>query len=132
LAQRLDVGRRHVADNVEGQLFSAFLVKALIFRLLQGDTPGMSDAREKMAALELDNAHLSAENARQQAEIARLKAIIEELLRGQKRQAAPFAKPPKPDPKPPGRKAGDEYGTSAFRQAPSEVDETCDAPLPSC
>ena len=84
----------------------------------------MADSQDKTAAME-------AEIARLHAEIERLKAIIEELHRGHKRQAAPFSKgPPKPDPKPPGRKAGDDYGTKAFRQAPLEVNETLDAPLP--
>ena len=85
----------------------------------------MADSQDKTAALE-------AENARLRAEIERLKAIIEDLHRGQKRQAAPFSKgPPKPDPKPPGRKAGDGYGTRAYRKAPPKVDESYDAPLPA-
>ena len=84
----------------------------------------MADSQDKTAALE-------AEIARLRAEIERLKAIIEELHRGHKRQAAPFSKgPPKPDPKPPGRKAGDGYGRKAYRKAPPKADETYDAPLP--
>ena len=66
-------------------------------------------------------------------EIAGLKAIVEELRRGQKRQAAPFSKgPPKEDPKRPGRKPGDEYGTYSCRQPPKprEVDERYRAKLP--
>ncbi|HZL34688.1 MAG TPA: IS66 family transposase [Tepidisphaeraceae bacterium] len=43
------------------------------------------------------------------------------LRRGGKRQA---------DPKPPGRKAGEDYGTKAHRSAPAKIDEVLDAPLP--
>lgn len=51
--------------------------------------------------------------------------------RAAKRQAAPFSKgPPKADPKTPGRKRGDDYGTKAFRAAPEHVDEVHAAPLP--
>lgn len=58
--------------------------------------------------------------AEQAATIKRLEAIIEELRRGGKRQAAPFSKgPPKLNPKKPGRKSGDQYGTPpAFRSMP--------------
>ncbi len=83
------------------------------------------------ANLEEQNARLRAENERLRVEIEKLKALIEQLRRGQKRQAAPFSKgPPKPNPKPPGRKSGDDYGTTAYRQTPSKVDEVYDAPLP--
>lgn len=65
------------------------------------------------------------------AEIAKLTARIEELERRQKRQAAPFSKDtPKSDPKPPGRKSGDQYGTIAHREPPSAVDEEYVADLP--
>jgi len=52
--------------------------------------------------------------------IAELEAIIEKLTRGCKRQAAPFSKGlPKLNPKKPGRKSGDDYGTPpAFRVLP--------------
>lgn len=69
-----------------------------------------------------------------EAEIERLRGLVEELQRGVKRQSSPFSKgPPKPDPKKPGRKEGDAYGTKAHRPPPTEVDETYDAPAPcSC
>jgi transposase len=71
------------------------------------------------------------ENRRLRAELEGLKALVEELRRGGKRQAAPFSKgPPKADPKPPGRKAGEDYGTKAYRQPPAEIDENYAAPLP--
>jgi transposase len=68
-----------------------------------------------------------------QAENARLRADLEAARRAGKRQAAPFAKgPPKPDPKAPGRKAGDRHGPHGHRPPPppERVDETHDAPLP--
>jgi transposase len=69
--------------------------------------------------------------AEQNARIEKLLAIVEALQRGHKRQAAPFSKgPPKPDPKTPGRKAGDAYGHQANRSAPPCIDEVYEAPLP--
>jgi transposase len=63
-----------------------------------------------------------------------LHAALEEARRGGKRQAAPFRKAegPKPDPKKPGRKSGDDHGQHAHRAAPppARVDETHEAPLP--
>jgi transposase len=85
----------------------------------------MAENQDRINALE-------AENARLRARIQRLEALIEELLRKQHRPHAPFSKgPPKPDPKTPGRKPGEDYGTKAYRAAPAKVDETYDAPLPS-
>lgn len=66
-----------------------------------------------------------------EARLAALGALVEQLRRGGKRQAAPFSKgPPKSDPKPPGRKAGEEYGAKARRAVPPQVDEVHEAPLP--
>jgi len=60
-----------------------------------------------------------------------LEAKLEALARGNKRQAAPFSKgPPTVDPKRPGRKPGDDYGTKARRAVPPVIDETYEAPLP--
>lgn len=74
---------------------------------------------------------LSAENARLRAEIERLKALVEELRRGGKRQAAPFSKgEPQTNPQTPGRKSGPDYGTKAYRAVPPHIDEVYDAPLP--
>lgn len=68
-----------------------------------------------------------------QLTIERLTAALEEARRGGKRQAAPFRKPqgPKPDPKKPGRKPGDEHGPHAHRAAPPRgaIDERHDVPL---
>jgi transposase len=66
-----------------------------------------------------------------QAENARLREQLEQVQRAGKRQAAPFRKgPPKPNPKTPGRKAGDEHGRHAHRSVPLHVDEILEAPLP--
>ncbi|MGA2929754.1 MAG: transposase [Solirubrobacteraceae bacterium] len=74
---------------------------------------------------------LRAENARLRAEVERLRSQVEELRRASKRQAAPFSKDdPKPDPKRPGRKRGEGYGTKAHRGVPDHVDEEIDVPLP--
>src|SRR5215217_5297972 len=79
--------------------------------------PGCASAAKRVAELE--------------ARLAALEALVEQLRRGGKRQAAPFSKgPPKPDPEPPGRKPGDGYGTRARRAVPPRVDEAYAAPLP--
>jgi len=66
--------------------------------------------------------------------IAELEEIINKLQRGNKRQASPFSKgSPKPDPKPPGRKGGDAYGTPPVFRAmpgPSPADQVIDVPPP--
>lgn len=63
--------------------------------------------------------------------MAALEARLQELSRAGKRQAAPFSKgPPKADPKKPGRKSGDDYGTQASRAIPTQIDEVLEAPLP--
>ena len=79
-------------------------------------------------------AQLERRVAEHDAELKKLRALLEESRRGNKRQAAPFSKgPPKTDPKTPGRKAGENYGTKAHRPPPAEVDETHEATLPcSC
>lgn len=65
--------------------------------------------------------------------IAELEAKLEAATRANKRQAAPFSKgSPKPEPKTPGRKPGDAYGTKARRPVPppDQIDEVHEAPLP--
>jgi transposase len=58
-------------------------------------------------------------------------AKLEALVRGTKRQAAPFSKgSPKSDPKPPGRKSGEDYGTHHRRALPPRIDEVLEAALP--
>jgi transposase len=76
---------------------------------------------------------LAAEVAALRAQVADLTRRLEEALRAGKRQAAPFAKrPPKPDPKPPGRKSGDAHGAHGHRPPPppDQIDEVHEARLP--
>jgi transposase len=64
--------------------------------------------------------------------ISTLEQKLEAALRAGKRQAAPFSRGfPKLDPKRPGRKSGDDYGTKAFRAVPPVIDEIHDASLPA-
>lgn len=70
-----------------------------------------------------------------EARVAQLERLLEQATRRAKRQAAPFSKgTPKSEPKPPGRKSGSDYGTSAFRSAPPprRIDEVHEAELPAC
>ena len=66
--------------------------------------------------------------------IAELQEIINRLQRGGKRQAAPFSKGlPKLNPKKPGRKSGEDYGTPpVFRVMPEPAagDQVIDVPPP--
>jgi transposase len=67
--------------------------------------------------------------------IAELEKLLDESRRGGKRQAAPFSKGiTKPNPKRPGRKGGEDYGTKARRARPQrKPDRVLAAPLPgSC
>jgi transposase len=83
-----------------------------------GQCPGCADRDRRIADLE--------------ARLAALEARLLASSRAGKRQAAPFSKgPPKADPKPPGRKGGEDYGTKARRAVPPVIDEVHDAPLPS-
>jgi transposase len=80
-----------------------------------------------------ENQQLREENARLQQTIRELQQRLDEAERSAKRQAAPFSKgEPKKNPKRPGRKSGKEHGQHAHREppAPSQIDETLDAPLP--
>jgi len=78
---------------------------------------------------------LMARIAELEKRVAELERLLAEALRGAKRQAAPFSKGrPKEDPKPPGRKAGPNYGPKAYRPIPDasrEPDEIIDVPWPT-
>jgi len=65
------------------------------------------------------------------AELEARLAKLEALVRSGKRQAAPFSKgAPKSNPKPPGRKGGENYGEHHRRAVPARIDEVLEAPLP--
>ncbi|HZN68589.1 MAG TPA: IS66 family transposase [Tepidisphaeraceae bacterium] len=67
------------------------------------------------------------------AEVTRLRSELDDARRAGQRQAAPFRKgPPKPDPKRPGRKSGEQHGTHAHRlpPPPEQIGEIHEAHLP--
>lgn len=77
---------------------------------------------------------LRQEIRRLQERIAALEEELAEAKRKGARQAAPFRRPerlkkPESEKKPPGQKPGHE---GHYRQAPAEVDETLEVPLPCC
>ena len=73
------------------------------------------------------------ENERLAQEIARLQKLLEDAVRKRKRNTAPFSRDtPKPNPKTPGRKPGNQYGQQATRPTPLKVDEQIAVPLPPC
>ena len=95
------------------------------------ECPGCLAASQKITELERQNAQFVGQIAQLQARLKQLEEHMESLSRAAKRQAAPFARGlPKTDPKRPGRKAGDAYGTQAFRTVPEKIDAVYDAPLP--
>jgi transposase len=77
-------------------------------------------------ALERDVQALRQENVQ-------LRASLVEAQRAAKRQAAPFSKgEPNPNPKPPGRKRGPNYGKKCRRPIPDHFDESYDASIGPC
>ena len=76
---------------------------------------------------------LSKRVAELEALVAELTRKLEEVARAGKRQAAPFRKgPPKPQPKPPGRKSGEQHGQHGHRSPPppDQINEIHQAHLP--
>src|ERR1700722_1365107 len=74
--------------------------------------PGCRDLLHRVAELE--------------AQVAELTRRLDDALRAGKRQAAPFRKgPPKPNPKTPGRKAGDAHGHHGHRPPPA-AEQSCE------
>ena len=86
--------------------------------------------RERAERAERERDQLQREKERLQRRIDRLERELEVARRAGFRQAAPFSKPLKRDPRRPGRKAGRHYGPKAHRRRPSRIDERYDAPLP--
>jgi len=90
-----------------------------------------AELRRQVAEQEGRIAEQERQNAALKRRIADLEKLIEEVRRRGKRQAAPFSKgAPSADPKPPGRKAGDQYGQQATRPRPERADETIEVPCP--
>jgi transposase len=103
----------------------------LLRRLEQLERENRLLRQQLQRALE-ENERLKQEHAHLRQEIERLRRQLEEALRAAKRQAAPFSRgQPKPNPKPPGRKAGSDYGRHHCRPLPRRVDERIAVPLPA-
>lgn len=100
---------------------------------MDGQRPTDDELQQRVVALEARNADLERQVARLTAQVESLLRRLEEQQRAGKRQAAPFSKgPPKADPKPPGRKPGDDYGQHHRRAIPEQPpDEVYDVPLPA-
>ena len=100
---------------------------------LRGETEiQVTDSGETSDPRDREIAELKARVADLERQLAQTLRKLEESHRAQKRQAAPFSKgAPNPDPKPPGRKAGPNYGLHAHRGAPREIDQVIPVPLPS-
>ena len=76
--------------------------------------------------------HLQRERDRLDQENGKLKQQLEQALRANKRQAAPFSRGTrKANPKPPGRKSGKAYGTHRRKHLPDQVDEVIAVPAPT-
>jgi transposase len=90
-----------------------------------------ADWRKRAEEAEREPDRLRRKNERFRQQVDHLKRQLEDARRAGFRQAAPFAKPLKPHPKRPGRKAGRAYGRKARRRIPSQVDECYDVPLPT-
>jgi transposase len=87
--------------------------------------------RREHEALRRERDQLQREQERLRHQIDHLKRQLDQARRAGFRQAAPFAKPLKNEPKRPGRKAGPAYGRKGQRRRPTRVDERYDAPLPA-
>jgi transposase len=99
--------------------------------LLVSQEPTYDELAVEVRRLAVENAELGERVVALEAENARLGSLVEELRRAGKRQAAPFAKPRKQNPRRPGRKAGERYGRHGRRRPPpGEPDEVLDAPVP--
>ncbi len=84
-------------------------------------------------ALEREMETLRKQAEAQVEENARLRESLSEADRAGKRQAAPFSRgAPKGAPRPPGRKAGRDYGMKARRAIPDHIDEQFLAPVDPC
>jgi transposase len=93
----------------------------------------LQQLRAHVEQLRQENERLRQENERLRRELDEARASLDQAQRQSKRQAAPFSKgPPKPQPKTPGRKAGDQHGTHGHRPPPEpeRIDETHEVPLP--
>jgi transposase len=94
----------------------------------------LQQLRALVEQLRRENERRRRENERRRGELGEARARLDQAQRQAKRQAAPFSKrPPKPQPKRPGRKAGTAHGRHGHRSppGPAAVDEVLEAPLPA-
>src|SRR5713226_2706874 len=89
-----------------------------------------SELRERAERAERERDRLQCENERLRQQVDHLKRQLDDARRAGFRQAAPFAKPLRPNPKRPGRRAGPAYGPKGHRSVPEQIDERYDAPIP--
>jgi transposase len=97
--------------------------------------PGCLERDRRIASLEAEVGRLREENLLLRRRIDELVQQVERLSRQAKRQAAPFSRnDPKPHPRRPGRKSGDQHGPHEHRPEPepADVDQTIDVPIGPC
>jgi RHS repeat-associated protein len=89
------------------------------------------ELQARLVKMEADLAAAHARIAELEAENRDLRRLLEDERRKGKRQASPFAKALKKDPKKPGRKRGAKYGIHARRSIPKKIDrrETVQCPM---
>lgn len=96
----------------------------------------MAELQASLAKMEAELAGAHARIAELEVENRELRRLLEDERRKGKRQASPFAKALKKDPKKPGRRGGSEYGSHSRRRIPKKIDrrETVQCPLwcPHC
>lgn len=96
----------------------------------------MAELQARLARMEAELATAHARIAELEAENRELRRHLEEERRKNKRQASPFAKALKGDPKKPGRKQGSKYGSHSRASIPKRIDrrETVQCPMwcPHC
>ena len=103
----------------------------------RGDSQGPGPRRDprdvrRIERLEREKAKLIEERDRWKRRSEHLEKELEAAQRAGRRQAAPFAKDkPQGRKRPPGRRAGAEYGKHGCRRPPTRVDETHAAPAPT-
>jgi transposase len=103
---------------------------------VSGGAGVIADLERVIADLRAEFAVARARIAELEAENRELRRLLDEERRKKKRQASPFAKRLKENPKKPGRKAGPEYGKQSRRTISKKIDrrETVQCPLwcPKC
>ena len=88
--------------------------------------------RNEIEQLRREKGQVERERDRLREQNEKLKKQLDQALRANKRQAAPFSRGRRnPKPKRPGRKAGQAYGSHRRKHIPEQVDEVIAVPLPA-